>query len=311
MPRCIISAIAYSLICSANLSSPAFAWVISAGFEGGVLGTRAQSPNPDAFLDNAGDSTYVDSPVLTGSQAGSVSINQGETGFGLWGGSFGFPSDLGEGDELWFRVNVYYPEGWDFGCGGCTEGMKFMRVATKEADTATGSPGNNEGAQTILLQGGATGGLLNANTEVNTSAFFTNNGPWPYVAARGLGDPIPRDQWQTYEMYFKFSSVENEGIYRVWQDENLIFEDLQTATLRSATSVADLVHLYTYWNNGAPQTQTSYVDDILITNEMPSNTDGFGNPMIGAPAVVPEPTAAVLSVLAAISLLAGKRHPRH
>jgi len=43
----------------------------------------------------------------------------------------------------------------------------------------------------------------------------------------------------------------------------------------------------TYWNNGAPQTQTSYVDDILITNETPNNTDEFGNPMIGAPAIAP------------------------
>jgi len=300
MIRCIISVIACSLICSATLSSPVFAWVISAGFEGGVLGTRAQSPNPDAFLDAAGDSKYVDSPVLTGSQAGSVSINEGETAFGTWGGGFGYPS-LGEGEELWFRINVYYPEGWDFGCGGCTEGMKFMRVVTR------GANGDSEGAHSTLLQGGVTGGLLNANTEVDTS-FWANNGPWPYAAARGLGDPVERDRWTTYEMYLKFSSVEDEGIFRVWQDENLIFEDLQTPTLRSATSTSDLIWLYTYWNNGAPQTQTSYVDDILITNETPNKVDAFGNPMIGMP--IPEPTSAALGFLTTISLLAGRNRPR-
>ncbi len=114
MPRCFILAIACSLLCLATLSSPVFAWVLSAGFEGGTLGTKAESPNPDAFMTVAGDSQYVDLPVLTGSQAGSVSIEQGETAFGLWGGGFTFPTLLREGDEIWFRVNVYYPEGWDF-----------------------------------------------------------------------------------------------------------------------------------------------------------------------------------------------------
>ncbi len=171
------------------------------------------------------------------------------------------------------------------------------------------SSGANEGYQDTYLFGGATGGLLGVETEVNTSAFYGNNGPWPYIGtSRGLGDPIERDRWYTYEMYLKFSSVENEGIYRVWQDEDLIFEDLQTPTLRSATSVADLVWLYTFWNEGAPQTQTSYVDDILITNETPSRVDAFGNPMLGIP--VPEPTSAVLSVLAAMGLFARRHRAR-
>jgi len=77
MIRIITSAIVCLLICLATLSAPVFAWVISADFEDGAVGSNAQLPNTDAFFGAANDSKYVDSPVLTGNQAGSVSINQG------------------------------------------------------------------------------------------------------------------------------------------------------------------------------------------------------------------------------------------
>lgn len=249
-------------------------WTISAGFEGGVPGSRAQSPNPDAFHDAAGDSRYILAPIRTGSQGGSVSITAGTTAFGNWGGGFDFPSDLSEGDEIWFRVNVYYPAGWDFSCS-CTEGMKFMRIHTAS------SAGGNEGYLTALIKGGTTGGLIFANSEVD-SAFWSNNSPVSTVA-RNLGDPVIRDRWYTYEIYIQFSSLENEGVFRIWQDESLIFEDLQTPTLRSPTSRSDLIWVYSYWNNGAPRTQTSYIDDIVITTITPDKTDTAGNPMIGIP----------------------------
>jgi hypothetical protein len=297
MTRYIVSVTACLLL----FSPSAFAWTVNAGFEGGVVGTKAQSPNPDAFHDAAGDSRYVDSPVLTGSQAGSVSIGQGQTAFGTWGGGFNFPSDLGEGDSIWFRVNAYYPEGWDFSTPGAVEGMKFMRIHSAAAN------GNNEGYHSTLISGGATGGLINASTEVEGTAFFTNNGPYPYTKARRLGTDIARDQWGTYEMQIALSSVPGEGAYRIWQDGNLIFEDLATATLRSSTSVVDFIYLYTYWNSGAPRTQTSYLDDIVITSDTPNKFDAFGNPMIGVP--VPEPTSAALGFLAAISHLARRYRP--
>jgi len=300
MIRYFTSVTAYFLL----LSSPAFAWIVTADFEGGVVGTKAQVPfssNSDAFNDAAGDSKYVDSPVLTGNQAGSVSINQGAEGFGTWGGGFNFPSRLGEGDSIWFRVNAYYPEGWDFSTPGAAEGMKFMRIHSAAAN------GNNEGYHALQISGGATGGLINASTEINGTAFFNNNGPYPYTKARRLGTDIARDQWGTYEMQVDLSSVPGEGAFRLWQDGNLIFEDLETATLRSSTSVLDFIYLYTYWNSGAPRTQTSYVDDIVITSDTPSNFDAFGNPMIGVPTVVSEPTSAALGFLAVIGLLTRRR----
>lgn len=253
-------------------SSHAFAWTITADFEEGKIGDKAESPSTDAFHIVAGHSQYASTPALSGSQSGSVTATAGNTGFGVWGGGFNFPSNLKQGDQIWFRINVLYPEGWDFSCDGCRQGMKFMRI-----HTAT-SGGSNEGFYNTLIKGSSTGGLITADSEVLGSEFWINNGNGDVF---DKGTPVIRGKWHTYEQYVKWSSVPGEGIYRIWQDGNLIFEDLKTATLRSSTSISDYIYLYTYWNNGAPRTQTSYVDDVVVTNEVPSKKDANGNPYIG------------------------------
>lgn len=262
-------------------SISAYAWEIKADFESGSIGNTASGTvtpiaKADAFHSAADDSKYVASPVLSGNQAGSVTIKKGENGFGKWGGAFNFPSTLKQGDSVWFRVNVYYPNGWSFDCGGCTLGMKFMRVHA------------GEGYQTILINGGTSGGKISVTSEINANEFEKNNaGPdWRNDQRRNLGFDAPREQWITYEMQIKFHSVAGQGIYRVWQNGSLIFEDLKTATLATPTSTSKFVYLYTYWNNGAPKTQTSYVDDITITNVTPATKDNKGNPFIGTGSLV-------------------------
>jgi len=271
------------------------AWEIKADFETGAVGDTAQLPNTDAFHDTAKDSKYADSPALSGSQSGSVTVKQGENGFSNWGGSFKFPTNLKEGDNIWFRVNVYYPKGWDFSCS-CSQGMKFMRIHTAS------SSGLNEGYHSTLIKGGTTGGLITVDTEVEGSEFKLNNaGPdFNNDQRQNLGTPAPRDRWITYEMQIKLHSTSGKGIYRVWQDGNLIFEDLKTATLRSPTSISDFVYLYTYWNNGAPVTQTSYVDDIVVTSTVPGKKDASGNSYIGVGASIyisiPNPPTLVTAI---------------
>lgn len=281
------------LLLSIFSTSQVFAWTISADFENelATVDTIANSPNPDAFHGAAGRSRYAETPALSGNQSGSVLATKGETGFGVWGGGFTFPQALKEGDEIWFRVNVYYPAGWDFSCGGCSQGVKFMRIHTSSAT------GSNEGYHSTLIRSGTTtGGLIAVDSEVNREFYDSGK---INADIFDLGTPIIRDQWTTYEMYIKFSSIFNQGIYRVWQDGNLIFEDLISATLFSSTSESKRIYLYTYWNNGAPKTQTSYVDDIVITSEVPGKKDADGNPYIGVgPSIYvapPEPPTPVSS----------------
>jgi len=258
-------------------TSNTLAWTITAGFEKGKIGDKAESPNADAFHIVAGNSKYTGKPALSGSQSASVTAVKGQTGFGKWGGGFKFPTTLKQGDQIWFRVNILYPEGWDFSCGGCRQGMKFMRI-----HTATSS-GKNEGFYNTLIRGGTTGGLITADSEVLGSSFWINNGNGDVF---NKGTPVIRGKWHTYEQYIKWSSVPGKGIYRVWQDGNLIFEDLKTATLRSSTSISDYIYLYTYWNNGAPRTQTAYIDDVVVTNEIPGKKDAYGNSYVGVGASI-------------------------
>jgi hypothetical protein len=259
------------LLITLAFSAQAPAWTVKRGFEDGAPGVKAQTP--DSFNGTAGRSSFTSNQaiVLNGNLSGTVTVNQGETGFGQWGGSFNFPTALKEGQEIWFRVYVMYPTGWDFSCGGCTQGMKFMRIHTAS------SGGSNEGYMDTLINGDTTGGKIMVGNEALGPIFFSNNGG----GTKYRGTAIIRDKWYAYEQYLKWSSVPGQGIYRVWQDGNLIFEDLKTATLRSSTSKSDFIYLYTYWNNGAPQTQTSYVDEVVITSDTPPNRDAQGNPLIG------------------------------
>lgn len=250
-------------------SSQVFAWTIQADFEDGPIGTTAESLT-DGFHTAAGHSKYTGTPALSGSNSASVTATEGKTGFGVWGGGFNFPKLLHEGDQIWYRVNVYFPNGWDFSCGGCTEGMKFMRIHTKS------STGANEGYHSSLINDEGNGGLIFLNSEVNPGFNYP----------RRKGNPVQSDQWHTYEMYIKFSSVASEGIFRFWQDGELISETLNYATMKDSTSVSNNAYLYAWWNNGAPKTQTSYVDDIVITSEIPGRKDAHGNSYIGVGASI-------------------------
>jgi len=247
-------------------------WTIRANFETGNVGDVAQRI-PDAFHTTASRSLIANSPVLNGSQSASCTIDEGSTGGG-WGGSFNYPQVLREGDSVWWRMNYYYPAGFDFSCG-CTEGTKHMRIhVSRENASNVGYLGN-------LVMGGSTGGYIVCASEVAAAGEFTANN---YTSGNydkfTNGEVIPRDTWMTVEFQVKFG-LAGFGEYRCWQDGILILEDLQSRTLSASTDYSDFVYLLNYWNNGAPRTQTLYVDDIILTSETPSNTDANGNPYIG------------------------------
>ena len=174
---------------------------------------------------------------------------------------------LHEGEELWYRAWVFFPNGFDFNCN-CSEGVKFMRVATKS------SSGAHEGYQNFFISNNK----MVIASSVNLKIFYTNN---PVGTIRSIGEQITTGRWHAYELYIKFSGVPGKGIFRAWQDGNLIFEDKRTATMNSTTSYADFVWIFTYWNNKAPRTQSAYIDDVVITNQRPNNVDSRGNPYIG------------------------------
>lgn len=250
------------------ISVNSFAWVISADFEQGAVGSPARGD--DAF-DNPKATTVISADrAISGKQSAISTIRQGDDGFRDWGGQWSFPSELAEGDEIWYRVWVYYPAGFDFSCG-CPEGIKFMRIRTYSQQ------GAYEGSWDYYLR--ADGAVM--ATGLNQEAFYKINHPYPFDDIRGIGGPITTGVWHAFEHYIKFSATAGQGIIRAWLDGRLIFEDRVTPTLVSPTSKVSQATLWTYWNNMAPRTQSAYVDDVIITNEAPSARDDQGNLFVG------------------------------
>jgi len=243
------------------------AWVLDAGFEDGTVGQKADGD--DAFYGRGYKSTlYSAKQSRSGKQSAVSTIREGHDGFSEWGGVWSLPKQLGEGDEFWYRVWVFYPNGFSFNCKGCSEGIKFMRTRTQAQS------GEFEGSWDYYIRND---GPLMA-TGVNSKTFYSNV---PSDERRGIGEPVTTGTWHAYEHYIKFSSTPGKGVIRAWQDGKLIFEHTATATLKSSTSVVRDASIWTYWNNLAPTTQSAYFDDVVMTNERPSNTDEHGNPYIG------------------------------
>lgn len=267
------------------------AWVVTHGFEDGENGTIAQnnkSGNSDGFDAVAGGSLYSTKHVYKGKQSGSTKINTGDTGYGKWGGQFNLPTNLGVGDELWWKVAIYIPSDFQFDSG---KGLgKGMRIKTTKAN-ATGNGGYIDN----YFKGYSAGGCRMHGVANEASAtVFTANNPASkenncdpkFTNASGfnrlnVGAPIPRDKWVVFEQYVKFSANPNAGIYRMWQDGKLVFEDKKTWILVSPTAVAQYTLLFTYWNAGSPKNNTVWVDDVVLTNQQPDNTDSLGNPFLG------------------------------
>lgn len=244
-------------------SAQAHAWVINANFEKGKVGEIAEGSN--AFSDGFRNTKYTKDKVHGGSLAAVTSIKEGETAFGDWGGQFVFPSKLGEGDEIWYRVWIYYPEGFDFTNNGI--GVKTLRIHTHSAD------GSHQGYFDLLSNKSH---LTTVIEHSNNKEFTTNNPNW-----RSIGSKVTTGVWHALEMYAKLSSVSGKGIYRLWMDGELILEDTASANLKTSGSKADFAYLWSYFNGGSPKDQKAYVDDVIITNEAPNAKDSHGNRYIG------------------------------
>ena len=250
------------------------AWTINSDFETGSDGDSAKGSRAfsEAFTKSKISTDVVN--LDGGTRSAKVGISAGTDGWGNWGGVYTFPTKLVQGDEIWFRAYVYYPLDFDYKASG--QGLKTMRIHTGK-NVATGG---NEGYFDVLTSGSG----LSIGSEI-TNDHYTNNSRSEWA---NQGVRVAKGKWTEIEMYVKFSSVSGQGIYRVWQNGTLIFEDKKTKTLRSSTSVSDYVYLFTYWNGGAPATQSAYVDDITITTDTPSKVDSFGNRYIGSKYISPK-----------------------
>lgn len=275
-----------ALIISLSLPHITHAWTVNIDCEEGTPNTDVtQSSADNNFSDAAGDTQYSDQVNVGGNQSCKMAVNEGDSGFGYWGGRKVLPEKLEKGDEVWARVHVYFPIGFDYNSSSAGNKLKFLRFHTRSSSepSSSGCDAGNEGYHDVLI---LPLGLSNDSPGSSNNYVYGKECDWRwFYFGTWENNKIKHGRWETYELYIKFDNIAQsdggEGIVRVWKDEELLLEVPNIETLETASSYSDTFLLFTYWNGGSPKTQHLYIDDLIVTNELPPNTDSSGNPRIG------------------------------
>lgn len=252
------------------LAANANAWTIDQSYDSQALGETCE---------NWGSSqSYVtDLKSYSGGKSCLQHIKAGQTAFGIWGGIINHPSNLKRGDEIWIRVRTFFPAGFNYDSTSEGNRLKFLRVHTMDASNP------NYGYDDLYI-----------NPSSNSVPFqFIYEGEQKWTTVGTSADKIQRGTWETYEFYVKFDSVPvdsgGQARVRIWKNGTLLRDITDRQTLKNTVAYADRTHIFTYWNGGSPLTQQMYIDDLVVTSDVPSNVDAFGNRFVGVGVSVAAP----------------------
>ncbi|MCA9629730.1 MAG: hypothetical protein KC766_18775 [Myxococcales bacterium] len=234
-------------------------------FEGYEDGASLSGNHP---FDASGRSKATSDEAFRGSQSARMEIQAGDGGgFGKWGGIVPIQPALTKGQEVWVRLQVRWPSEFQF---TASPWMKFLRLHSTRAG------GGNAGYNDLYIdQADSTQSVLRTIKEAH-DVWAVYDGP-----------QIPRDQWESYEMYLFIDdqSVESggQGRVRIWRDDALIFDRTDVPTIVEAAGTIDYFYLFTYWNNEKPPNNHCYIDDLVIATSAspPPNRDTSGRVFIG------------------------------
>jgi len=257
-----------SCVAALMYTQAASAWTLARNFNQGTAGSVAKS-NVDGFSGTCAGAFYSYVNVSEGPLAAELNVEGGSTGYGYWGGTFTLPENIQKGGELWFRVKTYMPIGFNYDSTSEGNRLKFIRFHTMSPTSS------NEGYDDWYINP--------RGSKTPFSWIFEGEQKWSDFG--GAEDVIQLGQWEVYEMYVYFDdvAVDNGGKARVrlWKNGKLLKDITDRKTLVRTTSYVDRVHLFTYWNGGAPQTQKMWVDDIVLTTDTPLKKDAQGNAFVG------------------------------
>jgi hypothetical protein len=184
-----------------------------------------------------------------------LNINAGDVGFGTWGGSISFPTDLVKGDTFWLDQWIYMPPNPTFivDVGGSTS-LKYIRFRSKQrpSDASAGfidiQPINDSSTSPYEFR------MIKEGQDI-----------WENF---GLNIPWPRGQWVRHSVCVNVDNVavSSGGTSRVrfWQNGTLLYSSTGLTTITRATDILNSLYLFTNWNGGSPQTQSLYMDDIKM-----------------------------------------------
>ena len=166
-------------------------------------------------------------------------------------------------------MHTYFPAGFDHYAYGEGNRLKFLRIHTLTAG------GSNIGYNDLYFSA----------KSVTTPFAFIYEGAPNWVTMGKLDDLPVQDTWESYEMAVTLDTVPvangGKARVRIWKNGELLKDITDRITLKHEDAYANRALLFTYWNGGAPKDQHMYVDEITVTNEVPSRRDSQGNPYIG------------------------------
>ena len=272
---------------SLMLSQTASAWTTNLACQGGTAGAQvAQGGGANQWTNAFTLMHYSTAQVPTGStQSCQLGVTAGTDGWDQWGGIYQFPSHLTSGSNLWIRLALYVPAGFNY---TASPWLKFIRVHTA-------SPSNANMGYNDLYINPAGGSVWDQTLGKQITApfayYYESQGD---VRAVGTSaNSIATGKWETYELHYTIDTKSKNqggvGEVKIWKNNALIADLTDQLQLADATTYVESFYLFTYWNGNAPATQQLYVDDVTITTDTPSNKDAAGNAFIGAPVLAGSP----------------------
>ena len=229
----------------------AYAWTKIVNFDSGIVGQKTSGVSG---FNSAGTSVLFDNTLyFEGGQSAKVTWVTGTDGFPSRMGGVTFTPVVINGGEIWARGYYYFQSPWSWTASPC----KILRIHVANDN------GSNVGYLSIIQQ---SNGKITLSNEVQA-----------YQPESNVFFDV--DSWQSLEIYVKFSTT--AGIIRIWKNGILVFEDLTRRTMNASSDKSDFSYVMSYWNGGAPQNQTQYLDSFIFTTDTPTNADAAGNRMIG------------------------------
>lgn len=239
----------------------------------GALGTRAEGP--DALSRVIGEDPKV---VYSDDQAvddvGQSCRSWATVGGNFFGGRYLEPQEaIGDGDDIWMRHALFFPDGFCFGFGSTPSdgwgSTKWMRI---EFDGSMGgSPGNR-----LTLQ------LGNFAPMGCNDQFRVYGATREYIQAANLRPPtdmlLSTGQWHMVQWQVHLATDES-GFIRFWVDDEFLGQ-VDAATLGAPEREIAFIQYGDYWNGSPFEDVSWYVDEIIMTTQAPNTTDALGQPYI-------------------------------
>ncbi|MEO0438440.1 MAG: hypothetical protein AAF098_16190 [Pseudomonadota bacterium] len=285
----LFSGLAVSFVALASIDSFAITIEIDgagATNEASAVSTSCSLFGKQSFTSTGGMTVFTDEQAASGNIGLRMTAPGGSTGFGQFGGVIDFPDCVDDssfrlvrGDELWIRTRVFVPANWEWNSGR----NKFLRFRTYyDQNGSRQSAGYND-----LYIDGQTG------RSDYQPFMFIYEGEQRWFGFGERSDFFQPNVWKTIELYMKLDHLKRseggDAVVRVWIDGRLAGETFDRRTLSRADAYIDSFNFFTYFGDErSPKDQSVYVDDLVITDQTPSNVDTAGNRFIGMGGFQPE-----------------------